>query len=108
MVRPRPGRKEYEVASIDFASAFTWNASGSAVALPQGPPVLIAAEHRNPVVVEQVLSRIEHVSEDCLKETVALLPDSVLPQAEKSRIVNGLNVRKSAIRPVLHKAGWLP
>ena len=107
MVRPRTGRREYEVAGIDFASAFGWDASGGAVALPQGPPILILAEHRDTGVIQQVLARIERISETCLRETVDLLPDSVLPQPEKSRIVNGLNTRRSAIRPVLHNVGWL-
>jgi hypothetical protein len=107
MVRPQ-GKGRYEIASIDFASAFGFDASGGAVAVPPGPPLLIADEHRDQTVIRQAIERIEAATEVSIRSLVEKLPDDVLARADKDRITAGLNIRKAGIRSAFQAAGWLP
>ncbi len=98
---------EYQVASIDFASAFGWDASGGAVALPPGPPILVAVANRDPTVVNETIARIEAIADEQIRAIVRGLPDEVLSPAEKERICRGLLARRGAIRAVFQGAGWI-
>ena len=97
MVRgPKP--KEFAVGCIDFAFSFQFDAAGEPAVAPQGPPVLIADEHREAEVIGQPVDRIEGLSDDRIREIVGGLPDAVFPTAEKDRVVKGLIARKSGLR----------
>jgi hypothetical protein len=104
MVRPGAGEGQYAIASIDFASAFGWQADEDVVP-PGGPPALLANRDRQ--VMGAVVGLIEGVTDVRIGELVSSLPDPVLPLADKQRISTGLLARRARVRPVLAAAGWL-
>jgi hypothetical protein len=106
MVRPGSGTGTYEIASIDFASAFSWDASGGAVT-PVGPSVLVAEQNRDPQRMSDTISKIEVRLDERIRELVHQLPDDVLLPNEKDRYVAGLVARRAKVRPALIAAGWL-
>jgi len=107
MVAPGDQPGIYLVASIDFASAFTWDATGGVPVLPPGPPILIADASRDASVLDSAISRIAGVAEANLAPLIQSVPEVLLPDSEKKRILNGLLVRKTLIRQVFQTAGWL-
>ncbi len=97
----------YELASIDFAQAFGWDATGGNPAVPSGPPILVAADHRDPAVVRAAIERIEALSDDRIRSLVGSLPDDVLSEDGKKKIADGLIARRDKVRAVFEKAGWI-
>lgn len=108
MIRSGRNPGTYEIASIDFASAFGWDASGGGVVVPSAPPVLVADEHRDTQIMSDTMARIEAIADNHIEGIVQRLPEEILPTADKERIAHGLTVRKSTLRPVFQAAGWLP
>jgi len=106
MVRPGPQPDVYEIASIDFAGAFSWDPSGGPV-IPVGPPVLLAESNRDPVRMSATIAKIEGMSDGRIREIVQGIPDAVLPPGEKERYVTGLIARRDKVRAALVAAGWL-
>src|SRR5437016_10713265 len=84
MVRPGNSQGTYEIASIDFASAFSWDASGGAVN-PVGPPVLLADQNRDPAPMSDTIVKIESLTDERIRALVQQIPDDVLSVGEKDR-----------------------
>lgn len=101
----RQNGREYELAGVDFADAFGFDATGGDVRAPQGPPVLL--EHRDQDVMRDTIRRIGAVPDQRIQELVGSLPDDALTPADKERITEGLIARKGRIEPTFHSAGWL-
>lgn len=97
----------YELASIDFADAFRWDASGGPVGVPGGPPVLIANAHRDPGVIGEAIGRIESVPDARIAQIVDSVPDDNLARTEKDRIASGLVLRRPKIREAFIAAEWI-
>lgn len=106
MVRGTDDRR-YELASIDFASAFGWDATGGNLAVPPGPPILVAPGHRDPAVVGEAIERIEALPDDRIRSLVGRLPDDVLSEDRKQKIADGLITRRDKVRVVFEEAGWI-
>ena len=106
MVRGTDDRK-YELASIDFASAFGWDATGGNLAVPSGPPILVAPDHRDPEVMRAAIDRIEALADDRVRSLVVNLPDDVLSEDRKQKIADGLIARRDKVRATFEKAGWI-
>jgi hypothetical protein len=102
-----PAPDKYEVASIDFADAFSFDGAGGNVGI-SGPEVLLAADHRDPALLLQTIDRIAALPEARIQELVSALPDDVLAPADKTRIAQGLIARKTRIKAAFQGAGWLP
>jgi len=107
MIRPGGQPGTYEIASIDFASAFSWDGSGGAVTVPDRNLVLAADGHRDPQRMSAIIAKIEGLTEQRIRELVQQVPDDVLAPAEKDRYVAGLLARKGGVRPAFQAAGWL-
>lgn len=107
MVRPGSREGEYEIASIDFASAFAWAAGGALgnMALPPGPPALLA--NRDAAAIADAVARIEAIAAERSNAVVRALPDAVLPEVDKVRISTGLFERKEGVRSLFANAGWM-
>jgi hypothetical protein len=107
MVRPGASPGTYEIASIDFAGAFVWDASGGQLNLV-GPPVLIMEQNRDLQRMSDTIAKIESLTDGRIREIVQQVPDDVLSAAEKDRYVAGLIARRGKLRAEFVKAGWLP
>lgn len=95
------------VAAIDFASAFAWGPDGGNIDGPTTEPKGLV-ENVDKAVVEATVRQIEAMTDDVIRQTVALIPDTILPQADRDRVANGLITRRARIRAAMRTRGWLP
>jgi len=107
LVRPGTQAFTYEVASIDFADAFSWDNSGGDVAAPSANFVLAVDQHRDPQRMSAIIANIEGITEQRIRELVQQVPDDVLAPTDKDRYVAGLVARKGKVRPAFQAVGWL-
>lgn len=97
---------DYRVAAIDFASAFAWDLSGGAMATPTTEPKGLV-ENVDKVVVADTVGRIEQVTDQRIQEIAEGIPESVLPAAERQRVVIGLIKRRAMLRNYMRTKGWI-
>jgi len=107
LVRPGPQPFTYEIASIDFADAFSWDASGGNPVAPSAQFVLALDQHRDPQRMSAIIANIEGITEQRIRELVQQVPDDVLLSGDKDRYVAGLVARKGKVRSALKAVGWL-
>jgi hypothetical protein len=95
----------WSVAAIDFAQALGWGSDGGVVTHAGGPPALIA--NVDQVAIEAAMRAVEGCDEAKLSGILGPIPASILDQANKSRIISGLGLRRPNVRPAIVKVGWL-
>jgi len=96
----------YAVAGIDFANSMTWGNPQEAVEAPSGPPALIGNVDRQ--AVSAVVEKIAACTDEVIERVVNQIPDELLAQSEKQRIIEGLKARRSGVRDAMRQRGWLP
>ena len=90
------------VAYIDYSYslAYGWRSGGFKNVAPVGI-YPTDAKDADPLVMGEVLNRIEALPDDHVREVVARVPDVFLAPADKSLITDGLIYRKPLIRAAL-------
>ncbi len=98
---------QYSIAAIDFASALPWRRGDAVppVSAPSGPPILTAAPDKTTLAA--AVQRIEDFTDEALTRIVDAVPVDVLPAEEKHRILDGLKVRRTQVRPAMKGKGWI-
>jgi hypothetical protein len=97
----------YRVGAIDFASAFAWDVSGGTVSYTTTEPKGLV-ENVDRAVVADTVQRIEQLAESKIQDIAAVIPESVLPAAERQRVVTGLKKRRGMLQNCMRNRGWLP
>lgn len=95
----------YVVAAVDFADALRWQPTDP-VQAPAGPSSLV--QNPDPQVIRAAVERIENCEDATIEAIVNAIPDGVLPDSEKGRVMSGLKARRAKVREVMRQRGWLP
>jgi hypothetical protein len=97
------GDGTYNVRGVDFESAFQWgDANGGEVQAPGVPPSM--ATNIDKAQVAAAVTVIEGMNDEQIREVVNA---SRVPQAEKTRIADGLIGRRAKVRERMKSQGWL-
>lgn len=105
MVRPGPTQNSYEIACIDFASAFGWSDPNADPGPPAGHPILV--QHRDADSIRRAVEHIKSLADERIEAVVNGIRSDQLPADRKTAIAAGLVARKKKIGPGFQAAQWI-
>jgi hypothetical protein len=97
----------YDVAGIDFQHSFNWpQGNGGPVQVSGMPPALAPNIDKN--VVATTVAAIEAMTDEQIRDIVNSLPATVVSDAEKKRLSDGLIGRRDKVKGAMTNQGLIP
>jgi len=108
IVLDRDDKDAYEFAAVDFESSLTWPVGdGGDVQAPSANLPKEMFENVDKAEVAATVDSIEVITDEQIRNIVNTIPDALLNEGEKRRVVDGLIGRRSKIRDAMKRKGWL-
>jgi hypothetical protein len=98
----------YEFAAVDLESSLGWPVGdGGEVQAPSAGLPREMFDNVDTAVIAATVDRIETITDEQIRNIVSTIPDAVLSEGDKKRVVDGLIGRRSKIRDAMRGRGWL-